>query len=94
MEAITPEERQALTDTYRARLWAMQEALLKETVAPLLGRRIPTVLRLQSHGRFQDFTVEIVVDGARMGEDDELILEGYYNHPIHGLPVDAEVRSF
>jgi len=92
MSKIEAADLAPLQENFQERLWAFQESLCKEIVAGLEGRQIRITRKFKGPGELWTLhEVDVTVEDARIGYDDELVLIGTYAHPHNGKIQHAEV---
>ena len=91
MSIISHQDLEPLQESFRERLFALQETLCKEIVDGLEGRQIMIGRKFKgTDGEFGLHEVAMSVTGARIGYDDELVLIGTYAHPVNGRLQETE----
>jgi hypothetical protein len=92
MSKIEAADLVTLRENFQERLFALQESLCKEIVAGLEGRQIRVSRKFKGPGELWTLhEIDVTVDSARIGYDDELVLVGTYAHPHNGKLQSTEV---
>jgi hypothetical protein len=92
MSIINQQDLAPLQENFQERLYAFQETLCKEIVAGLEGRQIRVSRKFKGPGELWTLhEIDVTVEDARIGYDDQLVLIGSYAHPHNGKLQHTEV---
>jgi hypothetical protein len=93
MSIINQQDLEPLQEDFHERLSALQETLCKEIVAGFEGRQIRVTRKIKGPNEtWTPHEVDVTVEDARIGYDDDLILVGTYVNPLNGRIQSTEVR--
>ena len=89
MDKLTIAEFEAVNQKFMERM----EALVVETVAPLIGRQVKAVraFKERSDGSYIDHEIVITVVDGFVNHDGDITLRGTYPHPHSGKPMETEI---